>query len=79
MATTNPAEIENGAVLGQVVAPSGTVGTVENTVQRLRADDTIAQSFGLNGEKGEDQSSELRWSKIRIAAKKYSEDTHADY
>jgi hypothetical protein len=79
----NAADIENGTVLGQLEGPSGTVGTAENVVPRLQVDETILQSPGVNGGVVEGQPGELRWSKarhmIRIAAKKYSEDTHADY
>ncbi len=78
----NPADIENGIASGQVDGPSCTGDTTENAGPRPRVDKTARQPVGVNGEDAEDQSEELQWSKgrhkIRVAAKKYSEDTHAD-
>ncbi len=78
----NSADNEIGALLGELEG-SGSAGTTENAGQRLPVEETASPSVGVNGEESEDEPGELRWSKarhkIRVAATKYSEDTHADY
>jgi hypothetical protein len=79
----NPAEIENGIASGQVDGPSCTGDTPEHAGPRPRVDKTARQPLGVNGEEAEDQPEEFQWSKarhkIRVAAKEYRKDTHADY
>jgi hypothetical protein len=78
----NSADSENGALFGEPEG-SDTVDVAENVEQRLRVEESASHPAGVDGEEPERQPRELRWSKarhkIRIAATKYSEDTHADY
>jgi hypothetical protein len=78
----NSTDSANGALFGE---PEGaeTGGVAENVEQRLQVEESASTPVGVNGAEPEEQPGELRWSKarheIRVAATKYSEDTHADY
>jgi hypothetical protein len=79
----NSSDIETGTVLGAREGSAAPVSTAEKGVPCSRLEETGPHSLPVNGEVPEEQPGELQWSKarhkVRVAAAKYSEDTHADY